>query len=204
MIAGGTAYGTPRSRVARPMTRTLLAAFSLLVLPFAAGAPDPRATEPPLRATEVLWVADDFVVELWHNGEVVPLDRRELVAEIFGATLERARIELRAGDWLCFHVVANLKRWGGCRFFAAAGRLAADEFAFVSDPASPQWSACDDPAHVGEFVARATMRGERRARTIDRPWDQGAPRMLELAGPGCPAKPLWGEAASTWLKVRIE
>jgi hypothetical protein len=183
------------------MTRTLLAALSLLALPFSATA-HPR--EQPLRATEVLWVADDFVVELWHNGEPVPLERRELVNEIFGATVERARLALRAGDWLCFHVVANRMRWGGCRFFAAAGRLAAGEFLFASDPVSPCWSACDDPSHAAEFVARARTRNEQRARTIDKPWDQGEPSMRELAGADCGAKPLWGEAASTWLKVRIE
>jgi hypothetical protein len=157
-----------------------------------------------LRATELIWVADDFVVDLWHNGRLVPSARRELRHEIFGATVERADVTVRAGDWLCFHVVNNRMRWGGCRYFAVAGRLAPGEFGFESDPGSPLWSACDDPAQVAAFVAGPHALAQVRAHAIVNPWDQGAHLMQSHCGPLCRARPLWGEAASTWLKVRVE
>ncbi len=189
-----------------PLPVSLLPRAALLVCCLAGACATPPAppAEGALRAREVLWVADDFVVELWHNGHVVPLGSRRLENEIFGATVERVPLTVRTGDWLCFHVVNNRLRWGGCRFFAAAGKLAEHEFGFESDPQSPAWSACDDPERAAQFVASANTPGERRALPIAHPWDQGAARMRDLCGPGCRAQPLWGASASTWLKVRIE
>ena len=42
-------------------------------------------------------VADDFVVDVYHNGVKVPDAKRTLLHEVFGATAERIDIEVRRG-----------------------------------------------------------------------------------------------------------
>lgn len=158
----------------------------------------------PERATYLITVADDFVVEVHHNGVRVPDQQRELLAEIFGATVERVTLRVRKGDWLVFHVVNNRLRWGGCKFFAVAGCAAPDEFAFESDPQSPAWSACDDPSLAARFIAERDAGTEVRARPIARPWDQGPILLRNHAGGRCTAQPVWGGAPSTWIKYVVE
>jgi hypothetical protein len=72
-------------------------------------------------ATSLVFVADDFVVDLYHNGVKVPDERRTLLEEVFGATVERVDVEVREGDWLVFNVVNNRLRWGGVQYFGVAG-----------------------------------------------------------------------------------
>src|SRR5262245_6570976 len=77
------------------------------------------ADDPPgvsagrLRAKWLHVCADDFVVEMWKNGRPVPTEKRSLVHEIYGATVERIDLPLVVGDWLVFNVVHNRLRWGG-------------------------------------------------------------------------------------------
>jgi hypothetical protein len=155
-------------------------------------------------ATYLIAVADDFVVDVWHNGVCVPEARRSLLWERFGACTERIDVPVRAGDWLVFHVVNNRLRWGGARYFAVAGCVAPNEIAFASDPDSPRWSVCDDPAVAARFVAERDAGVERRPLTIANPWAEGDGAMRASAGASFAGRPLWGGAASTWVKVRIE
>src|SRR3954469_20834310 len=66
-----------------------------------------------LIADRLFTVADDFIVDVYHNGVKVPDSKRTLLVERFGATAERIDIEVRRGDWLVFNVVNNRMRWGG-------------------------------------------------------------------------------------------
>lgn len=56
-------------------------------------------------AQYVYTVADDFIVEVYYNGERVPDERRHLQFERFGATGERIDTPVHKGDWLVFNVV---------------------------------------------------------------------------------------------------
>src|SRR5712671_6843774 len=87
---------------------------------------------PEVRCNYLITVADDFVVDVYHNGKPVPETKRELLVERFGATAEKVKVSVRSGDWLVFHVVQNRLRWGGSKYFAVAGCFAANEFGFVS------------------------------------------------------------------------
>src|SRR3954451_17644250 len=92
-----------------------------LLRPVSAGdqPTDPRG---PVIADRIFAVADDFIVDVYHNGVKVPDAKRMLLVEVHGATAERIDIEVREGDWLVFNVVNNRLRWGGCSYFRVAGR----------------------------------------------------------------------------------
>lgn len=155
---------------------------------------------PEVGCKYLITVADDFIVEVYHNGKRVPDAQRELLNEIFGATVEKIQVAVHEGDWLVFHVVQNRLRWGGSKYFAVAGCLGQNEFGFASDPASPAWSACDNPAKVHDFISKRDAGRNTRARAIDVPWGEGDEHMKEAAGPDFPGKALWGGAPSTWIK----
>ncbi len=148
-------------------------------------------------------IADDFVVDVYHNGVPVPDAQRELILERFGACGEKINVEVKPGDWLVFHVVQNRMRWNGTKYFAAAGCTGPDRFTFVSDPASDAWSACDDPARAGEFIRNRDAGKETRTRRIDNPWSEGDAFIKEHAGASFSGAALWGRAASTWIKYRV-
>lgn len=155
---------------------------------------------PEVSCKYLITVADDFIVEVYHNGKQLPETQRELLAEIFGATAEKIQVAVHEGDWLVFHVVQNRLRWGGSKYFAVAGCVAKNEFGFVSDPASPAWSTCDDPAKVRAFISKRDAGRNIRARAIEVPWGEGDEHMKEYAGEDFPGKCLWGGAPSTWIK----
>ena len=155
---------------------------------------------PEVGCKYLITVADDFIVEVYHNGKRVPDAQRELLNEIFGATVEKIQVAVHEGDWLVFHVVQNRLRWGGSKYFAVAGCLDKNEFGFVSDPASPAWSMCDNPAKVHDFISRREAGRNTRARVIEVPWGEGDEHMKEAAGQDFPGKALWGGEPSTWIK----
>ncbi len=161
-------------------------------------------TAPPLRARYVVTVADDFIVDVYHNGRAVPDTKRTLLEERFGATAERLDIEVRKGDWLVFNVVNNRIRWGGAYYFAAAGCFAANEFGFQSDLTSGQWSACDSPREADRFIGQREYLRHRAARAVSRPWTDGTGMMHAYAGSGWSGAPVWGAQRNTWIKVVVE
>ena len=163
-----------------------------------------KAAASDVRAHYLVTVANDYIIEAYKNGVLIPDAKRELLDEIFGATVERITLDVRDGDWLVFHVVHNHLRWGGTKFFAVAGCLAENKFGFVSDPASPQWSACDDPAQAADFVRLREYGTKTRASVETNAWSEGMDRMHDAAGKSFNGKPLWGLAPSTWIKFLVD
>ena len=153
-----------------------------------------------LIATHLITVTDDFVVEAYKNSLRIKGSQRKLLDEIHGATVERMSVDVRAGDWLVFHVVNNHLRWGGAKYFAAAGCLGMNEFGFVSDPSFEAWSVCDDPSRVRDFIRQRDEGTDIRAGAIAKPWAEGDDHMRKHAGAGFPGKALWGGGGSTWIK----
>lgn len=157
-----------------------------------------------LQARHLITVANDYIVEVYKNGKRIPDVKRELLEERFGATAERITVDVRKGDWLVFQVVHNRIRWGGSKYFAVAGRIDDAQIGFVSDPASQQWGVCDDPVKSVEFIRNRDAGMEVRAGAIANPWGEGDMYMKKFAGEGYAGKPLWGGAASTWIKFVAE
>jgi hypothetical protein len=161
-------------------------------------------SEVPVRANYVVTVADDFVVDAYLNGIRIPDDKRQMLAELFGATSERINVQVHEGDWLVFHVVNDRLRWGGDYFFAAAGVLQTNEFGFVSELESGNWSACDDPHAVRRFIAEKHYLQQSKAQPISLVWQDGTPKMKQFAGDAWTGEPLWGLSRDTWLKVVVK
>ncbi|TDU70966.1 hypothetical protein EI77_02084 [Prosthecobacter fusiformis] len=155
---------------------------------------------PRLRAMELITVTNDYIVEAYRNGVKIHDSRRTLLHEHFGATVERIAVDMRPGDWLVFQVVHNRLRWGGSRYFAVAGILGPNQYGFVSDPFSTEWSTCDDPARSKDFITQRDSGIGQRANAIAKPWADGDAFMHQFAGSAFPGKPLWGAGSSTWIK----
>ncbi len=166
-----------------------------------------KAIAPPPVPPALRWfhtVADDFVVDIWHNGVLLPDSCREVTAETYGATAEKITRDVQPGDWLAFHVVNNRFRWGGAKYFGFVGFAAAGDPALVSDVESGRWSACEAPGQVAEFLAKPKSPADQPVAGIAAPWDGGAAQMNAYAGGLWTGTPVWGAAArSVWLKVRV-
>lgn len=161
----------------------------------------PIATRSPnLRAIWLTTVTKDFIVDVYKNGVRIKDTNRRLLLDRFGASVERIQVEVRTGDWLVFHVVSNRVRHEGSKYFAVTGCLAANEFGFVSDPGSEDWSVCDDASRASEFIRHRDAGVEARAMPIARLWEEGDGFMTEYAGANFRGKALWGAASSTWIK----
>ncbi|MFO0891585.1 MAG: hypothetical protein U0790_20880 [Isosphaeraceae bacterium] len=117
-------------------------------------------------ATRLFTVADDFVIDVYHNGLKVPDAQRSLLVERFGATAERIDLQVRRGDWLVFNVVNNRLRWGGCSYFGVVGR-GDSGISFTIDVESGRWSCCDDPGKVNQLVPPRPRFPGRRAGSSD-------------------------------------
>ena len=113
-------------------------------------ATQPPAAQPPatapsdVAADSILIVADDFVIDIYLNGQRLPDQMYKLEAEIFGATVMRVTVEVHPGDSLVFNVVNDRFRWHGYAGLSVAGMLGdARTPVFVSETASGNWSGCD-------------------------------------------------------------
>jgi hypothetical protein len=204
LLTGPNAEGQAVEARVKGDTRAVFASLANVTAAALAGAAPAEAPATPgkLLAKEVLVSADDFVVEVYHNGKPVPLERRKATSENYGATAEAIGVEVRAGDWLVFHVVCNRLRWGGASYFAAAGRGEdGASVTFTTELSSGRWSACDDPGDVPQFIARRDFKAEARALAIKNPWSGGDGPMQQMLG-DTPWKgtPVWGQAPSTWIK----
>jgi hypothetical protein len=186
----------------------LVSIFGLLLalgLSTAAPQADAKPAEAaPLRASYLITVTDDFIVDAYKNGKPIPDAKRTLLDERYGATAERIDVEVRRGDWLVFNVVSNRMRWNGACYFGVAGCFAPDEFGFVSDRASRQWSACDSPRDAGKFIARRSYMSSHPVQIIEVPWSDGDALMRADAGANWSGSPVWGKARNTWIKVVVD
>ncbi len=162
------------------------------------------SSPPIVKANYVLTSADDFMVEVYQNGKEVPLTKREMLNERFGATTEKINIEVHKGDWLVFHVVNNELRWGGAYYFAVAGSFAPNEFGFVSDAKSGAWSYCDTLKDVEKFITNRGFMKKHSALLPKREWAEGKQHIVSLAGDKWNGTAVWGNAKSTWIKVLVD
>ena len=151
-------------------------------------------------ATQVFTGADDFVVDVFHNGQRVPLSARSITSERFGATGESTDITVREGDWLVFNVVNNRLRWGGVYYFGAAGVRQDGAVGFNSEE-SPLWSVCEDPGLVPHFITDPEFLATNRARRIETPWD-GCDKMIRAHVPDWSGYAIWGDPTNrnVWIK----
>jgi outer membrane protein assembly factor BamB len=161
-----------------------------------------RPAPPRLRATKIYVVADDFVVNVWHNGKPVPLPRRHLLEEIHGAMTEVIDVDVRDGDWLVFHVVANRLRWGGSSYFGACAMDTLRRPAFWS-AGRGNWSACDDPSGAASFIADRGTGADRPATAPATPWGDAPAVWRKVLGGEFPGEPVWGTEPSTWIKCVV-
>ena len=167
-------------------------------------SPSPTPAPAPARAKYLITAADDFIVDVYHNGKSVPDSKRTLLREIHGATVERIDVEVKPGDWLVFNVVNNRMRWGGARYFGVAGCYAQNEFGFVSRPDQGSWSVCDAPRDVDRFISEKTYLRHQPAQEIKEPWGAGDELMREYAGSSWQGAPVWGHSRNTWIKMIVE
>jgi hypothetical protein len=157
-----------------------------------------------IRAHYVVTVTDDFIVDVYQNGVRVPDAKRELVAEVFGATAERINIEVQKGDWLVFNVVNDRMRWGGARTFMAAGILTTNKFGFSTSLSSKNWSVCDDLDSVSRFIAEKDYFHDHRPKPIEHPWQDGLKYMKQIAGDEWNGDAIWGWSPNTWIKITVK
>jgi len=159
------------------------------------------AAGPRVIATAVHTAADDFVVDIYHNGARVPDSQRKVTAEIFGAVGEKIEVTVREGDWLVFNVVNNRFRWNGAYYFAVGGVNADDSIGFVSELESGRWSACDNPGDAPRFIRQRDYLADRRVHSVTQPWAHGD-EILKQGISGWNGQPVWGTNRNTWIKFR--
>lgn len=148
-------------------------------------------------------VVKDFVTAIYHNGKRVPDEKRTLLEDRFGSTIENLALEPEPGDWLVFEVACNPIRHGGSRYFALSGFLEGDPHALFSHPQSPNWSHCNNPTLAMKFIRNREHGSDLRALPVERPWDEGDSYIRRYAGPSFPGKAIWGDDTTTWLKLIV-
>jgi len=165
--------------------------------------PEPEPNRPVI-IRKIGWMADDFVVDVWHNGVRVNDDQRRLANERYGACGEDVTLNLREGDWLVFNVVNNRMRWGGAAFFGAFGWSEEETLRFVSKAEDHRWSYEDDPSKVPEFIASFNKQGNPIQRTTNT-WNEGH-RLLGGRTKGLwNGDSIWGDPKSRnlWIKFKV-
>lgn len=155
-----------------------------------------------LRSDALVIVAKDFVTEIYHNGRRLQRHERRMVLDRFGATAEKAELEVRPGDWLVFHVANNRLRHGGSKYFGVTGLLDG-KVAFVSQADSEDWSSCDSPGAVHDFIHFREAGTESRVVEIPKPWFEGGKFMKKYSGHDFAGDAIWGTTSSTWIKYQV-
>jgi hypothetical protein len=169
----------------------------------AAPAAAPSNIRGPVVAAKVLTVADDFVVDIFLNGQRLNDAARRLIAENFGATAEEVTVEMRAGDSLVFNVVNNRLRWNGVCYFGVAGVADDGAIAFVSEE-TDSWSVCEDPGLAPRFIVERGFLADRAVQTITNRWS-GGDRQMNRQVPRWTGQPIWGSPTNRniWLKFNV-
>jgi hypothetical protein len=162
-----------------------------------------RVPEAPAKIADyITTVADDFIVNVYQNGKVIPDDKRNLLFEKFGATAERIEVPVHKGDWFVFNIANNRLRWNGSYYFAAAGMIGSN-IVFQSKVGDKRWSYCDDADLVSRFISDPHNRGV-PVLPISTPWDQGDESMRKVTSPSWSGDPVWGRSRLTWIKFVAE
>lgn len=160
-------------------------------------------SEDGLVARELTIVAKDFVIEIYHNGRRLQRDERTMILDRFGATAEKADIDVKAGDWLVFHVANNRLRHGGSKYFAVTGQLDDERIGIITQADSENWSACDHPALAKDFIHFREAGTESRVVEIEREWEEGDSFMEKFTERRFRGDAIWGTAPSTWIKYCV-
>jgi hypothetical protein len=170
----------------------------------------PAATNSPpsapgeILATRLFIAADDFVVDVFHNGQRVPYTARQMTTEVYGAIGERVDITVRERDWVVFNVVNNRLRWGGAYYFGVAGEND-DSWVGISSEENEQWSVCEDPGLVPRFIAEPDFLATNYAQRIAEPW-KGGDAMIRKHVKNWAGEPIWGSPANRniWIKFNAK
>jgi len=151
----------------------------------------------------VFTVADDFIVDIFLNGQRVPDTVRRLTAENYGATAEEVTVEIHAGDSLVFNVVNNRLRWNGACYFGVAGVADDGALTFVSEE-TDSWSVCEDPGLAPRFIVEREFLAERPVQIITNQWSGGY-RQMNRQVPRWTGQPIWGSPTNRniWLKFNL-
>jgi hypothetical protein len=154
-----------------------------------------------IKANFLYTVSDDFIVNVYHNGIPVPLQKRTLLSEIFGATGEKVNLQIREGDWVVFNVANNIKRWNGSYYFAVSGITGTDTLAFTTKFPANQWSYCDDPNLAKEFIQNKNFMLTNIVQRVQYPWNDGNSLMQSYVH-GWNGDPIWGDfdKRNMWIK----
>lgn len=149
--------------------------------------------------------ADDFVVEVYVNGKPVGDEKRKLIHERFGATVERIEVELHPSDWIVFNVVNDRLRWNGSKYFAAAGMMEEGKPAFWTEATSGNWSFCEAPANADQFISqREHLAGQHVELIRTQKWGLGDGIIQNLTK-NWRGQAIWstGPARSIWIKYVV-
>ena len=157
-----------------------------------------------LVASNVVVAADDFVINVYHNGQIVPDTHFKLENEIYGATVMRIRMDIHPGDWIVFEVANDRFRWDGNCAFAAAGLKDNGQTAFASDTDSGHWSACDSTDKASHFISDAAYGADSGVVVPRRPWTRAADEVRKLC-PDWQGKIIWcdSDARHIWIKFAL-
>jgi hypothetical protein len=148
-------------------------------------------------ANRIVTACDYFVVDVWQNGKLVPMERRQLVGEAFGAQLEQINMSVKAGDWVVFQVASNGLRWDGAQSFSAAGMRNEKEAAFCTESKSGNWSYCDDFSDAQRFISDRSYLAKHRAKAALHPWGDAEVRQHVANWSG---EAIWGGGRCAWIK----
>lgn len=173
--------------------------------PVAPVAPTPTPTPAPnasgVIADTLLIVADDFVTDIYQNGQRVPDAAYKLEGEIFGATVMRVRIEVHAGDSLVFNVANDRFRWGGSVGLSVAGLRGDDRSpAFVTEAESGNWSGCDALEQAPRFIKEPAYLHEKSAVVPSKAWRGCTEQMKKRCD--WSGETLWADSPSRNVWIR--
>jgi len=178
---------------ARPVAHRLAAGRNMPLTE--TNSQQPAAGE--ILATRLFIGADDFVVDVFLNGQRVPDTARQMTTEVYGAIGERTDITVRERDWVVFNVVNNRLRWGGAYYFGVAG-VNDDGWVGINSEENEQWSVCEDPGLAPRFIAEPDFLATNYAQRIAEPWN-GGDAMIRKNWAG---EPIWGSPTNRniWIK----
>lgn len=155
----------------------------------------------PVIAQKICLATESFVVDIWHNGKLVPDKQRKMVADRFGAATEEVSLTLREGDWLVFNPVKNRFRWNDSLFFGVAGMMTNKTVGFVSSAKDGRWTSMENMNQVSQFIKERDYAGQ-PVQLIEknRMWSEGPGFMNFVMSTNWTGEPVWGKGHNTYIK----
>ncbi len=147
--------------------------------------------------------ANDYVLSIYKNGELVPDSFRELISEPDEAAVEKVSVSLKQGDWLVFQVSHNRLAPDSSRHLAVAGRNKEGELVFVSDSDSGDWSSCDYPSLAAEFISNKAFGRQAQVVAADDGWQEGKKLLEKYSELGFSGDSVWGTSSLSWIKYVV-